>query len=139
MIYKKRVSSGPFFKKGVDIKDGDLVEIANEGKQQEGEFGTQNIFLVKLSDEREGNISLNQTSLNNLIDAYGENAVNWIGKQAKIWLIRQNVAGKFLQVLYVSSPDAEFTDDGFVLLGKKDENIPVVEEGEDIDVKDIPF
>ena len=36
MKYQKKVSVGSFLKKGEDIKDGDLVEVANEGKEVEG-------------------------------------------------------------------------------------------------------
>ena len=48
MIYKKKVSVGQFAKKDVDYKNGDMVTIANEGKQVEGEWGMRDVFLVKL-------------------------------------------------------------------------------------------
>jgi len=134
-IYTKKVSVGAFLKKGTDIKDGDVVELANEGTEVQGEFGMQNIFLVKLSDGREGNVSINTTSINGIIDAYGEQAVNWVGKKVKATKIKQNVAGKFLDVWYFAHPDAELTESGFVLKAKSD--IPVVEDG--IKVEDIPF
>lgn len=115
MKYTKTVSVGSFLKKGVDFKDGELIEIANEGKQIEGEFGTQNIFLVKLGSGQEGNVSFNRTSLNGLIDSYGDDSLNWIGKKVKAQKIKQNVAGKFLDVWYFSHPDAELTEEGFVM------------------------
>ena len=46
--YTKRESLGQWLKKGEDFKDGDTVQIANEGKQTEGQFGTQDVFLIKL-------------------------------------------------------------------------------------------
>jgi hypothetical protein len=145
-IYKKRVSVGAFLKKGTDFKDGDIVEIANEGKQTEGQFGVQDIFLIKLADGREGNVSFNQTSLNNLIDGYGENSINWIGKGVKVISILSNVQGKMLKVYYFLHPDAELDErtGQFLIKGKKElpdgvneEDIPTVED--DIDVKEIPF
>ena len=117
--YTRRVSVGQFLKKGTDIKDGDLIEIANEGVETQGEYGTQNIFLIKLADGREGNVSFNQTTINGLIDAFGEKAVNWIGKRVKATKIKQNVAGKFLDVWYFAHPDAELTENGFILKLKK--------------------
>jgi hypothetical protein len=71
--------------------------------------------------------------------------------------IKQNVAGKFIDVWYFSHPQAELTEQGFVLgevsNPKEDNgNIPIVEDSkkstvkgkksiemEEIDVKDIPF
>ncbi len=151
-IYKKVVSMGSFLKKGVDFKEGDLVTIANEGKQVEGQFGSQDIFLIKTEDGKEGNVSFNSTTINGLIDGFGEDATQWIGKKVKAWKVKQNVAGKFLDVWYFSHPDAELTENGFVLdgvdvpkrtvKGKKTSNddIPVIEEGEEeISVADIPF
>lgn len=131
---------GAFLKKGIDFKEGEIIEIANEGKKIEGQFGTQDIFLVKLTNGKEGNVSINQTSVNSFIDAWGEDSINWIGKKVKTWKIKQNVAGKFLDVWYFSHPEAELTEVGFVLKDKeiKNNEIPVIEE-EDIDVKDIPF
>lgn len=117
MQFTKRISVGAFLKKGVDVKDGDLVTITNEGKQIEGQFGTQDVFMVKLQDgSKEGNLALNTTSINNLIDAFGTESRNWVGKQVKIWIIRSNVGGKIMPVLYVSHPNADLDDNGqFVL------------------------
>ena len=123
--YTKKVSVGAFLKKGEDIKDGELVEVANEGVEVEGKFGTQNIFLVKTDDGKEGNVSFNQTSINGMIDIFGEDSLKWIGKQVKAHKIKQNVAGKFVDVWYFAHPDAELTESGFVLVGQE---IPVIED-----------
>jgi len=133
-IYKKRVSVGNWLKRGIDFKEGELLEIANEGIEQEGEFGTQNIFLCKTSDGKEGNVSFNQTSLNGIIDAYTENATKWIGKKVKSWKILQNVSGEFKDVWYFSHPDAKLTKSGFVL--SLEDKMP--EEGEMPEEDEIP-
>ena len=109
------MSVGAFAKKKVDINNLDVITIANEGKKVEGQFGEQDVFLVKLVNGEEKNINVNQTSLNGLIDVFGDDSLNWIGKQAKVWLIKQNVAGKFVDVLYISHPDADLTESGFVM------------------------
>lgn len=128
---------GAWAKKGEDINDGDLITVLNEGKEDDsGDFGPRQVFLCQMTSGEEKNVAFNQTSLNNLIDAFGEDSASWVGKRVKAWLVRQNVAGKFQQVLYVSSPDADFTDDGFILLPpgtakkskKKDDEIPVIED-----------
>lgn len=132
-IYEKRVTVGQFLKKGIDIKDGDLLEIANEGKEIEGQFGSQDVFLMKTRNGKEGNISINQTSINGFIDAWGKEATNWIGKKVKVVKIKQNVSGKFIDVYYFSHPDAELTENGFVLPSTQ------VDPDGEINPDDIPF
>lgn len=112
MKYQRKVSIGNFAKKGEDIKQDDIVKIASEGQVVEGNFGEQNVFLIKLAKGEEKNVSLNQTSINNLIDAYGEDSKNWIGKDAKVWLIRGMVSGKMREMLYLAHPKAFFNDEG---------------------------
>ena len=137
MKYQKRVSVGAFLKKGEDFKDGDIVVIANEGKQAEGQFGTQDLFLIKTKDGKEGNVSFNQTSINNLIDGYGDDSINWIGKEAKVHAILSNVQGKMIKVYYFLHPESvlDETTGQFVLPNDKKEN----EEESPVNVKDIPF
>jgi hypothetical protein len=134
MLYKKRISVGAFLKKGEDYKDGDTIEILSEGKEIEGQFGLQDIFSAKTREGKEGNVTFNSTSINNMIDAYGEDGKNWIGKKAKVWKVKMSVQGKIKDVYFFSHPDADLTDDGiFSIPGKdpKEKDIPIVEE-EDI-------
>ena len=124
MIYTKKVSIGAFLKKGVDFKDGDFITIANEGKQIEGQYGTQDVFLVKLADGREGNVGFNQTTINNLIDGYGKDSVKWIGKQVKVWAILSNVQGKMIKVYYFLCPETildEVSGEFILPRGEQDE------------------
>jgi len=124
MLYKKQVSIGQFAKKGVDFKNGDTLQVANEGKKVEGQFGTQDVFLVKLPSGEEKNVSFNQTTMNGFIDAYGEESKLWIGKDIKAHIIKQNVSGKFIDVAYFSHPDAELTESGFLMSGTDKEINP---------------
>ena len=130
MLYKKQISVGQFLKKGEDFKDGDMVEIANEGKKIEGQFGTQDVFLIKLEDETEGNVNFNQTSINNLIDSFGEDSVNWVGKKVKVSMIKQNVQGKIKSVYYFLHPNTILDEESgeFIIPDKSKEPIPVVDD-----------
>ena len=133
MLYHKKTSLGEWAKKGEDIKDQDIITVLNEGQTDEsGEFGPRQVFLVQLVGGEEKNVAFNQTSINNMIDAFGEDSAKWVGKKVKVWLVRQNVAGKFVQVLYVSSPKAIFGDEGFVLSNEMDYgDVPVIENEND--------
>jgi len=139
--FKRRASIGEFLDKTL-IKDGDLVEVANEGTEQEGDYGTQNIFLIKLEDGKEGNVSFNKTTMANMIDAFGENATNWIGQKVKAVVVKQMIDNRLKSVHYFCHPDAILTEEGaFVLEGKdpksKDDGIPVIEEDDDIDAEEV--
>lgn len=152
-IHIKKVSVGAFLKKGQDIKDEDIITIASECREQEGQFGVQQVILVKTKDGKEGNIGINQTSINNLIDVYGENDINWIGKEVKVWLLKDFKDGKMILKMYLSHPEAEMTEKGFtipeeapIITKKKKskfqeqleaDDIPIVED--EINVKKIKF
>ena len=132
-IYKRQTSVGSFLKKGEDIKNGDVITIANEGKKSEGQYGEQDIFLIKLKNGEEGNVAFNQTSLNTLIEGYGEDSINWIGKEAKVMMIKMSVSGKIRDVYYFLHPDSKLDDEtGEFILSKKDEKdeIPIIEAEE---------
>lgn len=136
MKYEKKVTVGAFLKKGEDFKEHDILEVANEGKPVPGKFGTQNVFLVKLPDGRDGNVAFNQTTINNLIDGYGADSINWIGKKVKVWKILSNVQGKMTNVYYFMHPDTilEESSGSFIIPGITDQK-----EAGDVDVADIPF
>ncbi len=119
MLYSKKVSvKGAFAKKGIDVKDGDTITIMNEGQQVTGQFGPQDVFLFRLTNGEEKNLSLNTTSLNNCVDAFGEDSANWVGQQVRVYMIRSNVQGKIIPVLYVAHPQAHLDDDGQFSLNK---------------------
>jgi hypothetical protein len=136
-MQKKTNVAGEWAKKGEDIKDGDTI--ASAGDVVSGEYGDRTVFKV---DTRNGvkNLSLNQTSQNNLIDAYGDESDKWVGKSAKVYLIRALVSGKMQQVVYLAHPEAEMIvakDGSFNFhIGKKDD---IQLEEEEINPDDIPF
>lgn len=112
MKYTKTVRVGKFAKKGTDYKDRDNITILNEGAKVEGQFGVRDIFKVRVPSGEELSFTFNKTSINSMIDAFGDDSKGWIGKEVKVWLILQNVQGKMVKVAYVSHPDADIDDDG---------------------------
>jgi hypothetical protein len=129
-IYTKKVSVGKFIDKKT-LKEGELITIASEGKEIEGQFGVQHVFTVKLANGDEGNLAFNQKSINNCIDAFGPDSIKWIGKEVKVWKIRAMVSGKLQWVVYLSSPESQMTDDGEFVL--KDEPTEIISD------EDSPF
>jgi hypothetical protein len=104
-VLKKISVGGAFAKLGKDFEEGDVITFASEGEMVPGEFGEKLTFKIKTkgSDEKK-NLSLNQTSVNYLIDAYGDDTTSWIGKQVKVWVVDQNVSGKIRAVVYLTDP-----------------------------------
>ena len=98
----KRTTIGQFAKPKEDFADGDILKVISAGIEQEGEFGTQRVFKIEVPGGEEKNLSFNQTSINHLIDEYGDNTEEWVGKKVKAWIIKQNVAGKFRDVVYLT-------------------------------------
>ena len=119
MYYTKKVSVGQFLKKGEDYKANDVVEIAREGKAIEGDYGIRQVFLIKLADGREGNVNFNQTTINNLVDGFGNDSVKWIGKKVKVEAVLSNVQGKMIKVYYFLHPDTILNEaSGEFVIGK---------------------
>ncbi len=112
MIIQKKVSVGADFAKiKEDIVDGDVIKINDGGQPFEGSFGTQTVFKVETKNGEKA-MSFNQTSLNNLVDAYGQDTIGWIGKEAKVWLIKMSVQGKMRDVVFLAEPTWVMGDDG---------------------------
>lgn len=104
MKLKKEITIRNFVKKGEEIKDGDIVEFIDEGKIIEGQYGEQYVFGIRLPNGEIRNVGVNLTSRNKLIDAYGVETKEWIGKKARVWLNRESVQGRFRLVLYLTAP-----------------------------------
>lgn len=72
-----------------DIKDGDIVTILTAGESMIGsaQYGSKEQIVFKITTRNgEKALPFNQTSLNNLIEAFGGDTENWVGKEAKIWI-----------------------------------------------------
>lgn len=94
-----------------DIKNGDSVEIVNAGDIVEGQFGQQHVFSIKTRNG-EKNVAFNQTTLNTLIDAWGDETSAWVGKPVTVFLIKTMVSGKLNDVAYFAPEGYEMNDDG---------------------------
>jgi hypothetical protein len=143
-------AQGDYAKKGEDIKDGDLVTIHDAGQIVNGDYGDRMVFKVETRNG-DKNLSFNQKSMNNLIDAFGDDTVNWVGKKAKIWMVKAMVSGKFQNIVYLSDIGWMMADDGtfFAPNGSQavktgsqavkpiEDDIPVIEG--DINTNDLPF
>lgn len=122
LIQKKSSIKGEWAKAGEDIRDGDVVVFMNEGEiDTTGTFGPRHVFSLKTRNG-EKNLGLNQTSVNNMVDAYGQETSQWVGKKAKCWVMKMMIDGSLRNVAYLSHPDAVMDDEGRFALVKPQED-----------------
>lgn len=135
-------AQGEYAKVGQDLKDQTLIKILDEGQVVTGDFGDRHVFKVTtLNGEK--NLSFNQTSMNNLIEEFGDDTTNWMNKEVKVFLITQSVSGQMKKVCYLTGPDWEMVEDakGNLKFAKLDQ----VETVDDLNAqlahkaKDLPF
>lgn len=110
-VQKKTSVAGEWAKKGEDIKDGDSVVVNNSGEIVTGDYGDRHVFRVK-TRSGEKLLAFNQKSLNNLIDAFGDDTDNWVGKSVKVFIVRAMVAGKLQNIVYLAAEGWDMLDDG---------------------------
>lgn len=89
-----------------DVKDQELIVIAGEGEETKGKFGDRLQIEVKVG-ENEKVLTLNPTSKNNLIDAYGDDTSAWIGKEARVHLTKSKIGKELKDVIYLTHPNKD--------------------------------
>lgn len=120
-VQKKSTGSGPYAKLvayeyeskkyEADIKDGDVITLSSSGEEVEGKYGTKQVFRVATRNG-EKNVNVNQTSINNLIDAFGDDTEDWVGKEVQCWVVKTMVSGKLHNVLYLAPEGWSMDDEG---------------------------
>lgn len=76
-----------------DLKNGDIVTILDAGNTEAGKWGEQENFKIKTRNG-DKKISLNQMSTNVLIDEFGDETENWVGKNVIVILKKDIIAGE---------------------------------------------
>lgn len=155
------IISGPWAKPGSNILNGDVITFLDAGQMdEEGAYGPKMVFKVKVPrDVEEKNLSLNQNSINNLVEAYGEETDDWVGKQAKAYVVKQMVGKEMKNVGYFVGRGFAL-DDNFKLVrtttgpaavvpkkpkatmaSASDDDIPVIDVDDDkeLRIEDVPF
>ena len=135
-MQKKISVSGDFAKKGEDIIHGSVVKILNAGQVITGQFGDQTVFSINTKNGPK-NTNFNQTSINMIVDSFGDESEGYIGKEVKVWTRKDIIAGKKVEIYYFAPEGWEMDDYGdFTLNG----SVPEIEyPEEEIDLNDIPY
>ncbi len=117
MEYKKSSNVEGAWVKSSEVTSGSTFELTSEVTPTDGEYGTQDIGKVLFqADDEPKNLRFNKTSLNAIIDAYGEESNGWVGKTFTAQTEKALVGGKRVTILYVIPDGYELSDGdgGFV-------------------------
>ena len=145
MLYKKRETKGAWINKE-ELKVGQVAKLVSATEEVDGKYGKQDVAKLRIKDQDEVvNVALNKTTINALIDAFGEDSKNWTGQVLTIYTEQTRIAGKQVAVLYLIPEGYEFQNDenGFAKIvnpNKKDEPALPPDLNEDnLSPEDIPF
>jgi len=92
-----------------DLQHGDVVTILDGGVVEEGKFGDSHNFQIETRNGKK-KLSFNQKSVNVLVDSWGDESEEWIGKKVNIILKKDVIAGKKVKIVYIV-PDGWLLDD----------------------------
>ena len=133
MLYEK--SSNVFGKwvKGSEIQSGISGKLVSETepkpsqfKNKDGSTKMQNVAKIQIEGGSEPlNISINNASINALIDAFGKESGKWQGNNLTIETEKVRVGGKAVVAVYLIPAGYEKRDDsnGYAVIGKIGEEV----------------
>lgn len=147
---------------GAWVKTKDLTatkaKIVSETEPQPSSFlnkdgspKTQDVCKVLFQGDKEPvNVALNRATINGLVEAFGEDSNEWIGKVLSVITEKIRVGGKANIALYLIADGYEKIDDemGYAIIQKKkvafEDSFPsnsTTERPEEVEIKpeDIPF
>lgn len=131
------------------LKKGDLAKLKTEATWVDGQNGKQLVAKISIKGgQADVNLAINSPSKDALIDAFGSDSKNWVGKLLTIQAEPGIFAGKrgiMLNLIpegYVVAEDAA----GYITIRAKVEAPTIVKESrsakeveEDINIADLPF
>ncbi|MBI5573506.1 MAG: hypothetical protein HY919_03000 [Elusimicrobia bacterium] len=82
-----------------DIKNGDIIKILDGGNPETGKWGEQTCYRIKTRNG-EKKIAFNPKTINVLIEAFGDETDNWVGKEVRVLLHKTLIAGEKAIVPY---------------------------------------
>ena len=152
--YQKSNSVSGEWVKGKDVKSGtkaklvsEVLPVPSQFTNKDGTPKNQDVGKIRFQgDATEKNVSVNRATLNGLIDAFGTDSKEWIGKVLTAETIKVQIAGKMQTALYLVPEGYVLGEDdgGYMVISKQGQKENVVqvddETGEDLsDVPDMPF
>jgi len=105
-----------------DLQNGGKVTIKSEGVWEESNFGNDEQFKVIVETPNgDKKATFNQSSINVLIKAFGEESPDWIGKEVKVLTRKGVFAGRKGIACYFVTDDYFLDDYGDLTNGEENE------------------
>jgi len=145
---KQNFVGGEWIKKG-EVVSGIKAKLVSETepqpsnfKNQKGEVQMQDVTKIRLEGGTDAlNIALNRATIYGLVDAFGEDSKDWIGKPLTVITERSTFGGKRGFSIYLLAEGYEMKEDenGYlIIVNPNKESVQVVRDDE-INTEDIPF
>lgn len=135
-----------------EIKNGDQLKLVSEAKEEIGQNGPQVVAKARVrgGSSEAKNVALNKPTVNALIEAFGDESTNWIGKVLTATVEKTVVGGKRGVALYLAPEGFEVVEDsGGFLVVQRIGSVAITQAAstgaeveypeEDINPEDIPF
>lgn len=137
MEYTKSASGG--WADAEKIQDGTKVKLMTECIKQESKFKdsegntkTENVATARFQgQEAPVNVRLNWTTIYGLIDAFGKDSKDWVGKVLTVKKREQSVGDKVYDVLY-------YIPEGFEMIRNAEKRLEIKKIGDKEIVEDYP-
>lgn len=142
MKYQKQSSVFGSWVKREDLKSGTACKIVSETvpqasnfKNKDGSPQTQDVCKVRFDGQDESvNVSLNKPTISALVDAFGDESIEWQNKPLTVETEKMKVAGKSVIALYLIPQGYEKIDDdnGYTIIVKKGQkaNLEIPDDAE---------
>jgi len=114
--------------KGSDVKSGVKAKLLAETMPRESQFknedGTpkmQDVSKIKFQDKDDTyNVALNRATIDGLVEAFGGESRNWVGKVLTAQTEKMIVAGRSVRALYLVPDGFEVSEDenGYMTVSK---------------------
>ena len=140
-------SGGAWLDKKI-LRSGDVIKFVTEPVEEESQNGVQLVGKVKLKggDPEPRKLAINTPSKNALIDAFGDDTVDWMDKLLTLHIEKTRIGGKAGVAAYLVPEGYEVGDDaaGYLVIGKAGtvSRQPIArtpDDGSDINPDDVPF
>jgi hypothetical protein len=147
---KQNFIGGAWIKKG-EVISGTKAKLVSETEPQPsnfkndktGETQMQDVAKIRLEGGTEAvNIALNRATISGLVDAFGEDSKNWIGKPLTVITEKSSYGGKRGYSIYLLAEGYEMNEDEnhyLIIVNPNKESVQVAPDDGSVDTSEIPF